>query len=218
MAADAARIARIVVARHGTTFTDQAGIRLADKPSPLWCLLVMSLVCSARIKADLALGATRELWAAGWRTPQRLAASTTRQRVDALGRGGYRRYDERTADQLGALARTVLDRYRGDLRRLHAESPDLLRDLQQFSGIGPTGAGIFCRDVQVVWTDLAPYVDPVAAKGADRLGLPRDAGRLAELVSRADFPRLLAGCVRAALDKSVVVDVRTETGGGPARS
>lgn len=211
MADDAARIARVVVRRHGRPFAAEAGIRLRDKPSPLWCLLVMSLVCSARIKADLALAATRELWAAGWRTPQKMADSTTQQRVDALGRGGYRRYDECTSTQLGDLADVVLTRYRGDLRRMHAESDDLTRDLQQFTGIGPTGAGIFLRDVQAVWPDVAPYVDDFAADGAAALGLPRRADRLAALVPAADLSKLLAGCVRAALNGDVLDDIRAYT-------
>lgn len=205
---DPARTAVVVVQRHGRTFAEGAGIRLRDKPSPLWCLLVMSLTCSARIKADLALAATRELWSAGWRTPKALAGSTWQQRVDALGRGGYRRYDERTATQLGALAETVLGRYRGDLRRLHEQTSDLHGDLLQFKGIGQVGASIFCRDVQAVWTDVAPYIDPLAADGAERLGLPRRADRLAVLVPAADFPRLVAGCLRARLYADVLADIR----------
>jgi len=208
VAADPAATARVVVRRHGRTFAEEAGIRLRDKPSPLWCLLVMSLICSARISADIALAATRELWAAGWRTPRAMAASTWQQRVDALGRGGYRRYDERTAAQLGELAETVLEQYGGDLRRLREATSDLLGDLQQFKGIGPVGAGIFCRDAQAVWPDVAPFVDDLAADGAAKLGLPRSADRLSALVSAADFPRLLAGCVRSALDEDVLEELR----------
>jgi len=205
---DPASTAHVVVQRHGRTFAEEAGIRLRDKPSPLWCLLVMSLLCSARISSGIALAATRELRAAGWRTPQAMAASTWQQRVDALGRGSYRRYDERTAGQLGELADAVLQRYRGDLRRLRASTSDLPADLETFKGIGPVGAGIFCRDVQAVWPDVAPFVDDLAADGAQKLGLPCRADRMSQLVSAADFPRLLAGCVRAALDQDVLADIR----------
>jgi 3-methyladenine DNA glycosylase/8-oxoguanine DNA glycosylase len=132
-------------------------------------------------------------------------------RVDALGRGHYRRYDERTATQLGELADRVLGTYGGDLRRLHHESADaraVEQALQRFKGIGPAGAAIFCREVQGIWPDLAPYVDKLAADGARRLGLPTSADELARLVSRHDLPRLVAGCVRAARDETVVDDVR----------
>ena len=193
--------------RHGSTYASDAGIRLADKPSPLWRLLVLSLLLSARISSDIAVAAARELSAAGCRTPARMADAGWQQRVDALGRGHYRRYDERTATMLGEVAERLLDGYRGDLRRLHDRAEDVHKDLQQFKGIGPTGATIFCREVQGVWPDLAPYVDDIAAKGAERLGLPTSANRLAALVGRQDLPRLVAGCVRAARDKAVVADV-----------
>ena len=39
---------------HGTTYATAAGIRLADRPSPLFQLLVLTLLSSARISADVA--------------------------------------------------------------------------------------------------------------------------------------------------------------------
>ncbi|MGH3355681.1 MAG: endonuclease [Nocardioidaceae bacterium] len=204
-------IARRLVETHGTTFAEQAGIRLTDKPSPLWRLLVLSLLLSARISSDIAVAAARELSTSGYRTPKAMREVTWQQRVDALGRGHYRRYDERTATMLGEVAGMMRERYHDDLRRLRAEASDadeIGRLLQQFKGIGPTGAAIFCREAQGVWTELAPFVDDLAGRGADRLGLPRSPDRLAGLVPRSDLPRLVAGCVRAARDPSVATDVR----------
>ena len=205
---DAVDTAQVLVQRHGRTYADEAGITLRDKPAPLWQLLVLSLLLSARISSDIAVAAARELFRAGYRTPRAMLDTTWQARVDALGRGHYRRYDERTASMLGELAETVLEVQRGDLRRLRDHSDDLERDLQQFKGIGPAGAAVFCREVQAVWTDLAPYVDKLAADGAERLGLPRSPDRLANLVPAADLPRLVAACVRAARDDDVVEDVR----------
>lgn len=198
-------IARAVVDRHGRTFADEAGITLKDTPKPLWQLLVLSLLLSARIGSGIALSAARELFAAGYRTPERMRDATWQQRVDALGRGHYRRYDERTATQLGELAERVLTEYRGDLRRMRDE--DVESAVQGFTGIGPAGAAIFCREVQELWPELAPYVDPLAARGAERLGLPSEPDRLAALVDTGDLTALVAGCVRAARDDAVVQDV-----------
>jgi hypothetical protein len=86
--------------QHGTTYAEAAGIPLADKPSPLYQLLVLTTLSSTRISADVAVTAARELFRAGWRTPERMRTATWQQRVDALGRGGYRRYDESTATKL----------------------------------------------------------------------------------------------------------------------
>lgn len=204
-------IARALVERHGTTYAEQAGFTVADKPSPLWRLLVLSLLLSARISSDIAAAAARELNRAGYRTPQKMRAASWQDRVDALGRGHYRRYDERTATMLGDCADLALERYRGDLRRLRADAArpaDIATLLQEFKGIGPTGAAIFCREAQGVWTELAPFVDDIAAKGAKRLGLPPSPSRLAALVPDKDLPRLIAACVRASRDKAVVEDVR----------
>lgn len=205
-------VARKLLDRHGRTFAEDAGIRIADKPAPLWQLLVLSLLLSARISSDIAVQASRELFAAGYRTPRKMAAATWQDRVDALGRGHYRRYDERTASQLGELAYKVINDYAGDLRRLHESTRDVTgveRALQGFTGIGPAGAAIFCREVQGIWRDLAPYFDPLVAQGAARLGLPRVPGELASSVPDVDLPRLAAACVRAARDGSVVEVVRS---------
>lgn len=199
-------IARALVERHGTTFAEAAGIRLKDKPMPLFQLLVASLLLSARISADIATAAARELFEAGYSTPERMASATWQQRVDALGRGHYRRYDERTSTMLGELAESVQDRYAGDLRRMRDEE-DLESALTSFKGIGPTGAAIFCREAQGVWPSLVPYVDELAAKGAERVGLPTDPKRLTGLVPEGDLVRLVAACVRAARSKDVVEDV-----------
>ncbi|NEE03648.1 endonuclease [Phytoactinopolyspora halotolerans] len=207
--------AEAVLDRHGQTFAEQAGIKLADRPSPLYRLLVLSTLLSARISSDIAVSAARELSKAGFRTPQKMAGATWQQRVDALGRGHYRRYDERTSSMLGDGAELLLDRYGGDLRRLHDDTAgvdELERRLQEFPGIGPSGAAIFCREVQGVWPDVHPYVDSRARDGAERLGLPKSAEKLAEMVSKDDFPRLVAACLRASRDKSVVDDVKKAAG------
>ncbi|MGW1409535.1 endonuclease [Streptomyces sp. NPDC002403] len=219
----------VLLARHGTTYAAEAGIRLRNTPQPLYQLLVLSDLLSARIRASVAVSAARALFDHGMRSPHRMAAASWQQRVDALGEGGYRRYDERTATQLGDGARLLLDEYGGDLRRLRAEADgdlDTLRaGLRRTPGIGPAGADIFVREVQAVWPETAPYVDGKALQGAARLGLPASPAELARLAEAAEPPRpargagrggqtdghgiavLAAALVRVALDKHIVDDV-----------
>lgn len=210
-------LVRALLDGHGQTYAAQAGIRMEDKPMPLYQLLVLSLLLSARIRADIAVAAERALSDAGMRSPQRMADATWQQRVDALGVGGYRRYDERTATQLGEGAELLLDRYGGDLRRMKRDAGDgadaVHKQLQEVPGIGPTGASIFLREVQGVWPDVAPYIDGKALSGAERLGLPKSPEKLAGLVGKDEVLPLTAGLVRAALDKGVVEDVRKKAGG-----
>ncbi|KQS66876.1 hypothetical protein [Modestobacter sp. Leaf380] len=192
-----------VLDEHGTSHAADAGITLADTPAPLFQLLVLAELLSARISADIAVAATRELLAAGETTPAHTLEASWQDRVDALGRGHYRRYDERTARQLGDLAAQVRDRWQGDLRRLATEADgDVGRAaelLQDFPGIGPTGAAVFLREVQAVWPWVRPYLDDRALRGADRVGLPGDAAALADLVDGDDLARFAAALVRVSL-------------------
>lgn len=201
-------VVRALLDRHGRTYAADAGIRLRNTPMPLYQLLVLSHLLSARIKSDIAVAAARALFAAGMRDARRMAKATWQERVDALGEGGYRRYDERTATQLGDEADLLIREYKGDLRRLR-ETGDPKKLLLDFPGIGPSGAGIFLREVQGVWPEFAPYLDAKALEGAGRIGLPEDAQSLARLVEERDLPRLAAALIRVALDKRAAEEVRS---------
>jgi endonuclease III len=203
---------RALLDAYGTTYASQAGIALKDTPQPLYRLLVLAHLLSARIRADVAVAAAVELSRAGLRDARRMAGSDWQERVDALGRGGYRRYDERTATQLGDGARLAVEEYGGDLRRLReragGEVPALRRRLQEFPGLGPAGADIFLREVQEVWPQVAPYLDDKALQGARRLGLPDSPGRLVGLAGGASPAVLAAALVRASLTKDAPDTVR----------
>ncbi|RKS68670.1 endonuclease III [Actinomadura pelletieri DSM 43383] len=191
----------------GETFAEQAGIPLKDQPAALFKLLVLANLLSARISSDIAVAAARELFEAGGGTPRGMSRLTWQERVDALGRGHYVRYDESTASRLGDTARIVQDKYKGDLRRLAIDAGRDPRKaaelLQEFPGIGPTGVDIFCREAQSIWPWLRPYVDGQVKKGAERLGLPTDARELASTVPDKDLARLTAALVRVARDKKL---------------
>jgi endonuclease III len=193
-------IARAVLDRYGTTFSEDAGIKLDDAPSPLFQLLVLAELLSARIGASIAVAAAVELTRGGWTTPATMREARRSAVIAALGRAGYRRYDERTATELREMAALVLDRYGGDLRRLaDSAEKDLdqaARLVQEVKGIGPTGAAVFLREVQAVWPWVRPYLDDRARAGARRVGLPDDATQLADLVAPADLARFAAGLVR----------------------
>ncbi|MER7477903.1 endonuclease [Streptomyces sp. NPDC126510] len=211
-----ARVVRELVDVHGRTYAEEAGIALKDTPQPLYRLLVLSQLLSARIRGSIALATARALHEAGLRDPRRMARASWRERVDALGRGGYRRYDERTSTQLGDAAELLSERWGGDLRRLRREAdgevPELRRLLQEFPGIGPAGADIFLREAQGVWPEAAPYLDAKALQGAERLNLPGDPERITELAGDTDPAVLAAALVRAAMDKEVAQDTLRRAG------
>lgn len=206
-------VVKVLLDRFGRTSAEQAGIRLADKPSLLYQLLVLATLLSARISADIAVAAAKELFVTGYRTPQRMRQATWQDRVDALGRAGYRRYDERTSTMLGDAAVLLLDRWRGDLRKLRDDAdgdPKRIHGLlTEFTGMGPVGADIFLREVQAVWPEVTPYVDRRVTQGAKKVGLPPSARDLSGLVdSPRDLARLSSALVRVSRGSRPAAEVK----------
>ena len=202
---------RDLLDRAGRTYAAEAGITLRNKPAPLYRLVVLSVLLSTRIRADIAVTAATELTDAGMGTAKGMLDASWQDRVDALGRAHYKRYDESTATALGDGARLLLDRYGGDLRRLRARADgdpaQVHQLLTEFPRLGAVGANIFAREAQAVWPELRPALDGKALDGARRLGLPADPDRLAELGTRDRLAELAAALVRVSLDKELAAAI-----------
>ena len=203
---DRKRIAAALLDRHGRTYCSEIGIAIErNTPSPLFRWLCASILFSARISAALATRAVRALSEHGLTTPRRMVEATWAERTKILNRSGYARYDESTSRMLGDTAALLIEQYGGDLRRLReragSDPAAERRLLQEFKGIGETGADIFCREAQVAWPELYPFADSRALGAARKLGLGDDAKALAKLVEQRDFPRLVAALIRTSLAK-----------------
>ncbi|GAC1650706.1 MAG: hypothetical protein NVS4B6_26450 [Mycobacterium sp.] len=184
----------------GTTYADEADIRLKDQPMPLFQLLTLCMLASKPIDAKIAMQAARELFAAGLRTPASVLKAERSDMIRAFGRAHYARYDESSATRLVDIAAAVRDDYGGDLRKLATgDVKSAGRLLKRFKGIGDTGADIFLREVQDVWTWVRPYFDNRALTAARELGLPTDPDELGALAPR-DNAKLAAALVRVSLD------------------
>lgn len=196
-------LTRRLLNHAGTTYADEAGIQLDDKPMPLFELLVLCLLASKPIDATVAMRAAREIFSENLRTPHAVLDADRQTMIDAFGRAGYARYDESSATRLVDIATAVRDEYHGDLRGLAQRSGQDVkaakRLLEQFTGIGDTGADIFLREVQDVWTWVRPYFDNRATAAAADLGLPPDPAELASLAPRTSAT-LAAALVRVSLD------------------
>jgi endonuclease III len=200
------QLVRRLLKAAGTTYAEEAGIRINDKPMPLFQLLVLCMLASKPIDATTAMHAARELFTAGLRTPKAVLASDRRSMISAFGRAHYVRYDESSATRLTDIAERVRADYSSDLREIARRSQHDIRSatrmLKQFKGIGDTGADIYLREVQDVWTWARPYFDERATAAARALGLPTDPEKLGALAPRANA-RLAAALVRSALDDEV---------------
>jgi len=184
----------------GTTYADEAGIRLKDQPMPLFQLLTLCMLASKPIDATIATQAAGELFRAGLRTPQAVLNADRADMIKAFGRAHYVRYDESSATRLADIAAGVRNDYGGDLRKLATgDVKGTVRLLKQFNGIGDTGADIFLREIQDVWTWARPYFDKRAVAAARQLGLPTDPDKLGALAPRNNS-KLAAALVRVSLD------------------
>lgn len=200
------RVVTTLLDRYGTTYAQEIGIRLQDKPAPLFQLLYSALLMSARISAANAVQAAKALVEARLTTPERMAQASWQDRMDVITWHGYKRYDERTSTMLGNTSELLIGKYNGDLRKLRDEAGrDVKREhrlLQQFSGIGPLGADIFLREVQLIWDKTYPYADKRVIQSARRLRLGTNAQALSKLVPRKDFTRFVAALMRTELAKN----------------
>jgi endonuclease III len=165
----------------GTTYAAEAGVKINDKPMPLFQLLVLCMLASKPIDAAIAVGAARELFKAGLRSPKAVLASDRRTMISAFGRAHYVRYDESSATRLTDMAERVRDDYSGDLREIAKRSRHDVaaakRMLKRFKGIGDTGADIYLREVQDVWPWARPQLRRPRHRGGQATGSARSAGQ-----------------------------------------
>jgi len=193
--------------QYGETYAHQAGIRLADRPQPLYQLLVLTKLLSTRISAAVAVAGARELFRVGLTSPKAMLAADEHTKWHALAAGHYVRYGGPAIRQLADGAQIVLDRWGGDLRRMHnaadGDRAALRASLTEFPGIGPTGADIYLREAQAVWPDVRPYLDARVTAAAKAVRLPSSPARLAGLVPPDRLPELAAAVLRGSRDKAL---------------
>jgi endonuclease III len=196
-------IVRRLLEAAGTTYCTEAGIRLTDRPMPLFQLMMFSLLAAKPIRAEIAVTAARELFDSGVRMPKNVLRSDRSTIIDALDRAGYARYDESTADRLAEMADLTMQKYDGDLRLMgrwsNRDVAAARAALMEFPGMGETAAAIFLREVQDTWTWVRPCFDEHAVAGARRLKLPTTPARLGSLAP-GNNAGLAAALVRVSME------------------
>ncbi|MFC0006659.1 HhH-GDP family DNA glycosylase [Micromonospora siamensis] len=182
------------LAGGGRGFAEQYGFRVTNNPSSLFQLLCLSVLLARRGDHRRAVEAAAALRDAGWDSAARLARSLQADRVRVLRDHGQRGDVDALADRLGDLARTVVDRYRGDLRRLravaHHDPAAERRLLTELPGVDAEVVDLFLREAQALWREVAPVADRHALAAARRLGLGRSADDLAGLAGSGESERL----------------------------
>ncbi len=139
----------------------------------LWFLA--SMFFGARISGSIATRTYTEFVRRELVTPAKLLATGWDGLVEVLDAGGYVRYDYKTATKLLEVVKNLLDRYGGDLNRLHAaarDADDLIDRLKGLGkGIGDVTVQIFLRELREVWPKADPPLSPLALLAADHVRL-----------------------------------------------
>ncbi len=196
----------------GRLFSDDLGIAVAREPFP-W--LVAAILFGHRISATIAKRTYKALARRHLLTPRAILRAGRDELIEAMGEGGYVRYDNMTSDFLIGLSQRLLDEYGGKAETIHnraATSADLERALLAFKGVGPVTLNIFLRELRGVWAKADPPLSKLAVDAARAFGLitssdpVRALAQLKALWQRASVPgydlrHLEAALVRAGLER-----------------
>lgn len=166
---------RKLIERYGGTYSSSLGIDLSIKePIQVFRWFLASLLFGARIGQKIAIKTYGEFVKRGLDNPVAIVDSGIHDLIKAEGRGGYARYDYRTATKIIGATETVIDKYNGNLNELErsATGPrDLESKLIEFKGVGPTTVGIFLREMRDIWEKADPPLGDLAISAAKDLKL-----------------------------------------------
>lgn len=93
----------------GTPIAEE--LPLSESPETVLAMVIDAMVKSRPISHDLAQKTTDRLLKEGYHDIDTLANSTWEERTKVLQEGGYNRYREQCATNLGGLAELVQDKY-----------------------------------------------------------------------------------------------------------
>jgi hypothetical protein len=161
----------------GGRFSAEMGIDVDAVADDVERWFLAATLFGTRIATSVAVRTYRVLAAAGVATVADAAERSWAELVALLDRGGYARYDERTATRLHALATAVAERCPAGLVRHGAAIDDveaLRTELDALPGWGSVTIGAFLRELRGVWPAADPPVGADVVAAAHHAGLVGD--------------------------------------------
>jgi hypothetical protein len=193
-------VARRLVETLGGRFSQEMGIDV-DRGDPAveeW--LLAATLFGTRISAAIAVRTYHVMAEAGVRRLLDVEGRSWNELVELLDRGGYARYDYRSATRLQNLAETL--RGKGiDVLRMGGLD-ETRAALDALPGWGPVTVALFLRELRGVWPGVDPPLDDRAEQAACHVGLLATSDHPLERVStvaahaRLDLRDLEASLVR----------------------
>jgi endonuclease III len=192
-----------IVTTAGGRYSRELGIDLDGGRPHVFRWFLAAVLFGARISETIVKRTVRAFEEAGITTPEAVERTGWDGLVEILDRGGYVRYDFKTATKLLDLCRNLRERYAGELGLLHAEATGP-RDLEDrikalAKGIGDVTVNIFLREMRGIWSKARPLPSDSVLLAAANIGL---------------VPRSVKGC-EAALEHLLAL---WKSGGERARS
>lgn len=173
--------ARSLVEQFGGCYYRELGIDLASgKPGEIYKWFLAAVLFGARISETIAIHTWHEFERAGLLSPKKMIDAGWDRLVEVLDKGGYARYDFKTATKLLNVNNSLVQQYKGDLNALHQAARDCT-DLEQRlkvlgKGIGDVTVNIFLRELRGTWRKATPLPSDAVIGAANALGLlPGDA-------------------------------------------
>ncbi|MGE5174230.1 MAG: hypothetical protein ACM3MD_10430 [Betaproteobacteria bacterium] len=203
-----------LMGKYQGRFSVQMGIDLSSgKPDEIFKWFFASVLFGARISETIVNHTYHEMKTNHILSPKVILNTGWDGLVAVLDKGGYVRYDFKTATKLLDLSKNLMDLYGGDLNVLHAaatDPDDLEKKLKSLAkGIGDVTVNIFLREMRGIWEKAKPLpLEPVVGAAQD-IGIikkqARDRRKILELLMKAwkdagmrkgDFPDFEAALVR----------------------
>jgi endonuclease III len=162
--------------RLGSRFSSALGINLSsgDKREAFKWFLA-SILFGARISEIIVINTYREFEEEGVLSPEDILDTGWDGLVEILDKGGYVRYDFKTATKLLDVCRSLIERYKGDLNSLHSmasDEEDLEKRLKSLGkGIGDVTANIFLREMRGIWKKAEPLPSELVVMAARNTGI-----------------------------------------------
>jgi hypothetical protein len=160
----------------GGTYASSLGIRLTSVESDeVFKWFLASLLLGTRISEGIAIKTYREFEKVGAILPEAISETGRLGLIGILDRGGYRRYDFKTATKLLLVVEVLKERYKADLNRLHffaTDGSDLEKKLQGLGkGVGAVTVAIFLRELRDLWEKAEPALSELALLSSRKLRL-----------------------------------------------
>lgn len=171
-----AEIIRTLMRELGERFSSRLNIDLgAGDPEEVFKWFLASILFGARISETIVVNTYRQFEQQDVLSAQKILDTGWDGLVRILDKGGYVRYDFKTATKLLGIMAMLEELYQGDLNKVHTEagdSSDLEKKLKSLGrSIGDVTANIFLRELRSTWQKADPLPSDLVILSAKNLRL-----------------------------------------------